>query len=172
MLSCSCATRNVYKKMPEWASAGCVAAGARLFSGGSKKSGGIAHIPGCGCNACGSITGKSMSERQLQSAATPSPTNHGVVYMEPGKVEIKPIGFPKLELDSTSSPVVSERQKRKVTRGSARGDGPRGDGGGGVVLGVGMQRWGRVGAWGSAQTNLRSKMPLSGRDDGQTVRGG
>ena len=85
--------------------------GARCFS--SKRPGGLAHLPGCSCNSCGSIAGKKVSERQLQVAATPSPTNRGVVYMEPGKVEVKPIEFPKLELDSTTSPVVSERQKRK-----------------------------------------------------------
>lgn len=37
--------------------------------------------------------------------------------MGPGVVEVKPIDFPKLELDSTSSPVASERQKRKCNHG-------------------------------------------------------
>ena len=38
--------------------------------------------------------------------------------MGPGEVQIKAIEFPKLELDSTSSPVVSERQKRKCEHGA------------------------------------------------------
>lgn len=38
--------------------------------------------------------------------------------MSPGVVEVQPISFPKLELDSTSSPVVSERQKRKCEHGA------------------------------------------------------
>ena len=38
--------------------------------------------------------------------------------MGPGEVEVKPIEFPKLELDSTSSPVVSERQYRKCEHGA------------------------------------------------------
>ncbi|KOO29082.1 glutathione-independent formaldehyde dehydrogenase [Chrysochromulina tobinii] len=45
-------------------------------------------------------------------------TNRGVVYMAPGDVQVKPIAFPKLELDSTSSPVVTERQKRKCEHGA------------------------------------------------------
>jgi len=45
-------------------------------------------------------------------------TNRGVVYMGPGETAVQPIEFPKLELDSTSSPVVSERQKRKCDHGA------------------------------------------------------
>jgi hypothetical protein len=37
--------------------------------------------------------------------------------MGPSHVEVKPIDFPKLELDSRSSPVASERQKRKCEHG-------------------------------------------------------
>merc|ERR550514_1750193 len=37
--------------------------------------------------------------------------------MGPGDVQIKSIDYPKLELDSTTSPVVSERQKRKCQHG-------------------------------------------------------
>lgn len=37
--------------------------------------------------------------------------------MAPGEVEVKSIDFPKLELDSTTSPVISERQKRKCEHG-------------------------------------------------------
>ena len=50
----------------------------------------------------------------------PPPTAHNLlqVYMSPGVVEVQPISFPKLELDSTSSPVVSERQKRKCEHGA------------------------------------------------------
>lgn len=43
--------------------------------------------------------------------------NRGVVYMGPGVVEVKDIPYPKLELDSMSSPVASERQKRKCQHG-------------------------------------------------------
>jgi hypothetical protein len=52
-------------------------------------------------------------------------TNHGVVYMAPGEVAVQPIEFPKLELDSTSSPVVSERQQRKVGRPGGYNSGTR-----------------------------------------------
>lgn len=38
--------------------------------------------------------------------------------MGPNKVEVKDIPFPKLELDSMSSPVASERQKRKCNHGA------------------------------------------------------
>jgi hypothetical protein len=37
--------------------------------------------------------------------------------MGPGVVEVKDIPYPKLELDSMSSPVASERQKRKCQHG-------------------------------------------------------
>jgi len=67
-----------------------------------ESNGPVAHPPGCSC----------CSSRAYSSA-----TNRGVVYMEPGVVEVKPIDFPKLELDSTNSPVVSERQKRKCEHG-------------------------------------------------------
>lgn len=43
--------------------------------------------------------------------------NRGVVYMGPGEVKVLDIPFPKLELDSTTSPVPSERQKRKCQHG-------------------------------------------------------
>ena len=33
------------------------------------------------------------------------------------RLQVKDIPFPKLELDSTTSPVVSERQKRKCDHG-------------------------------------------------------
>mmetsp|Transcript_4981 Transcript_4981/g.9331 ORF Transcript_4981/g.9331 Transcript_4981/m.9331 type:complete len:469 (-) Transcript_4981:230-1636(-) len=69
------------------------------------------HPHGCSCTRCG---GKPISRRELAQA---SPTNHGVVFMGPNEVEVKPIPFPKLELDSMSSPVVSERQTRKCDHG-------------------------------------------------------
>jgi glutathione-independent formaldehyde dehydrogenase len=83
------------------------------------KSGGIVHLPGCMCPVClrGGLPGKPISERELSTAAVPSPTNRGVVFMGPNEVEVKPIDFPKLELDSMSSPVESERQKRKCNHG-------------------------------------------------------
>ena len=79
------------------------------------------HCSGCGCALCAggrSLKGKPVSERELSTAAQPSASNRGVVYMAPGVVEVKPIDFPKLELDSTSSPVASERQKRKCEHGA------------------------------------------------------
>lgn len=43
--------------------------------------------------------------------------NRGVMFMGNGVVEVKDIPFPKLELDSTQSPVVTERQRRKCDHG-------------------------------------------------------
>jgi len=43
--------------------------------------------------------------------------NRGVMFMGPNDVQVKDIPFPKLELDSTNSPVASERQKRKCEHG-------------------------------------------------------
>ena len=39
------------------------------------------------------------------------------MYMKPGVVEVHDIDFPKLHLDSRSSPVPSERQYRKCEHG-------------------------------------------------------
>eukprot|EP01084_Bolivina_argentea_P052180 95863_1 len=44
-------------------------------------------------------------------------TNRGVVYMGQNHVEVQSIDFPKLELNSMNSPVISERQKRKCNHG-------------------------------------------------------
>lgn len=44
-------------------------------------------------------------------------TNRGLMYMGPGKVEVKSIPYPMLALDSTTSPVESERQKRDCQHG-------------------------------------------------------
>ena len=89
-------------------------AGARAASGlanqGTPK---VYHQTGCGCSKCG---GKPISERDLSSAATA--TNRGVIFMGTNHVEVQGIPFPKLELDSTSSPVESERQKRKCNHGA------------------------------------------------------
>ncbi len=41
-----------------------------------------------------------VSERSL-SVASQARSNRGVVYMGPNEVKVKPIEFPKLELDST-----------------------------------------------------------------------
>jgi len=71
----------------------------------------IAHPSSCGCGRCG---GKPVSAKAM---ATANKTNNGIVFMGPNHVENKPIPFPKLELDSTSSPVSSERQKRKCNHG-------------------------------------------------------
>jgi glutathione-independent formaldehyde dehydrogenase len=63
------------------------------------------------------MAGKPINERSL-SAASAASTNRGVIFMGPNDVEVKSIPFPKLELDSTDSPVVSERQKRKCEHGA------------------------------------------------------
>lgn len=44
-------------------------------------------------------------------------TNRGLMYMGPGDVQVKDIPYPVLHLDSTSSPVESERQKRDCQHG-------------------------------------------------------
>lgn len=72
----------------------------------------ITHPSGCSCGKCG---GKRVTARDLATAS--GKTNHGVVFMGPNHVEVKEIPFPKLELDSTNSPVASERQKRKCDHG-------------------------------------------------------
>eukprot|EP00316_Scyphosphaera_apsteinii_P004483 CAMPEP_0119301010 /NCGR_PEP_ID=MMETSP1333-20130426/2877_1 /TAXON_ID=418940 /ORGANISM="Scyphosphaera apsteinii, Strain RCC1455" /LENGTH=479 /DNA_ID=CAMNT_0007302975 /DNA_START=20 /DNA_END=1459 /DNA_ORIENTATION=+ len=112
----SCRSCNaVAKAFKPWA-ASCFPA-ARTITG---RAGRVVHLPGCMCPVCisGASPGKRISERDLSVAATPSPENRGVVFMGPNEVEVKPIGFPKLELDSTNSPVVSERQKRKCQHGA------------------------------------------------------
>jgi hypothetical protein len=71
----------------------------------SKPIGGLAHAPSCACNSCntGKIAGMPVSERSL-SVASQARSNRGVVYMGPNEVKVKPIEFPKLELDSTKVP--------------------------------------------------------------------
>jgi hypothetical protein len=76
---------------------------------------GVAHPVQCSCGSCG---GKHIDERHLSSASSPGATNRGVIFMGPNHVEVKSIPFPKLELDSTDSPVVSERQKRTCPHGA------------------------------------------------------
>jgi glutathione-independent formaldehyde dehydrogenase len=102
--------------MKPWAEKGFFAAASRNFM---TKSGGYAHLPGCICPVClmGKPSGRLISEKTLSTAAKPSPENRGVVFMGPNEVEVKPIDFPKLELDSMNSPVESERQKRMCNHG-------------------------------------------------------
>jgi hypothetical protein len=71
------------------------------------------HATGCGCSSCG---GKPIAQRELSS--THGAANRGVIFMGPDHVEVKGIPFPELALDSTSSPVVSERQTRKCNHGA------------------------------------------------------
>ena len=106
---------------PSWTTAAaCCKSSARCFSSGHNKpfAGSVAHAPSCACTSCKGPGGRPISDRQLVSAA--AATNRGVVYMAPGDVAVQPIEFPKLELDSTSSPVVSERQKRKAAKMEAK----------------------------------------------------
>jgi len=99
-------------RAPPWAAACC----ARRISSKPFATT-IAHTPSCACNACKTgPAGRPIDYRQLASAA--GATNRGVVYMGPGDVSVQPIEFPKLELDSTSSPVETERQKRKCNHGA------------------------------------------------------
>jgi glutathione-independent formaldehyde dehydrogenase len=44
-------------------------------------------------------------------------SNRGLMYMGPGDVQVKNIPYPKLALDSTTSPVISERQRRDCQHG-------------------------------------------------------
>ncbi len=76
------------------------------------------HTYSCGCGAC-KAGGKPISERNLSSGAKGSgQSNRGVIFMGPNHVEVKGIPFPELALDSTRSPVASERQKRKCNHGA------------------------------------------------------
>lgn len=68
------------------------------------------HGGACACKGCSTT----FMARPYSTGAT---GNRGVVYMGPGVVEVKDIPYPKLELDSMSSPVASERQKRKCQHG-------------------------------------------------------
>mmetsp|Transcript_13309 Transcript_13309/g.25524 ORF Transcript_13309/g.25524 Transcript_13309/m.25524 type:complete len:472 (+) Transcript_13309:65-1480(+) len=74
--------------------------------------------PTCtGCRVCSSVHGPACPCCTKGARSYSSAVNRGVVYMAPGEVEVKSIDFPKLELDSTTSPVISERQKRKCEHG-------------------------------------------------------
>ena len=48
-----------------------------------------------------------LDERERLSSSSAGSENRGVVFMGPNDVQVKDIPFPKLELDSTNSPVVS-----------------------------------------------------------------
>lgn len=86
---------------------------ARSAAPASSMPGGfLAHNTGCGCSACG---GKPILQRELSSAK--GAANRGVIFMGPDHVEVQGIPFPQLALDSTSSPVESERQTRKCEHG-------------------------------------------------------
>ena len=65
----------------------------------------------CGCRS------SSKGTRAFSSSAANGTGNRGVMFMGANDVQVKDIPFPKLELDSTNSPVVSERQKRKCEHG-------------------------------------------------------
>ena len=70
------------------------------------------HGTTCGCGKCG---GMKISERHLSEGKRAA--NRGVIFMGTNHVEVKGIPFPELALDSTNSPVISERQKRKCEHG-------------------------------------------------------
>eukprot|EP00936_MAST-01D_sp_MAST-1D-sp1_P001831 g1831.t1 len=76
---------------------------------------GNGHAWQCACSNCKS-GGKPIAERNLSAASRAE--NRGVIFMGENHVEVQGIPFPKLELDSTSSPVESERQKRKCEHGA------------------------------------------------------
>mmetsp|Transcript_42856 Transcript_42856/g.108419 ORF Transcript_42856/g.108419 Transcript_42856/m.108419 type:complete len:478 (-) Transcript_42856:1692-3125(-) len=76
------------------------------------------HDTSCRCTACHGAACKCASCNPTGARSYSSSTgNRGVIYMGPNHVEVQSIDFPKLELDSTSSPVASERQKRKCEHG-------------------------------------------------------
>eukprot|EP01063_Lacrimia_lanifica_P037537 TRINITY_DN772_c0_g1_i6.p1 TRINITY_DN772_c0_g1~~TRINITY_DN772_c0_g1_i6.p1 ORF type:complete len:503 (+),score=193.05 TRINITY_DN772_c0_g1_i6:59-1567(+) len=94
-------------------------AGARSFSSTTVKEMGMkgyakTHSSTCGCGKC-AAGGKLIAERHLSE--TKRAANRGVIFMGPNHVEVKGIPFPELSLDSMSSPVASERQKRKCNHG-------------------------------------------------------
>ena len=96
----------------------CAPCGARALGTGlvgeaPQKSKSFIHATGCGCSSCG---GKPITERNLSSAK--GAANRGVIFMGPNDVQVKGIPFPELSLDSTSSPVESERQTRKCNHGA------------------------------------------------------
>jgi len=74
------------------------------------------HPAQCACTSC-KMGGKPIDPKSLSSTAAPN-TNRGVIFMGPDHVEVQGIPFPTLELDSTTSPVVSERQKRSCPHGA------------------------------------------------------
>lgn len=74
------------------------------------------HSTNCGCG-CKGAGGKPIHEKYLSSASGES-SNRGVIFMGENHVEVQGIPYPKLELDSTGSPVESERQKRKCNHGA------------------------------------------------------
>ena len=86
---------------------------AAMTTGMNQVGGFLTHNTGCGCASCG---GKPISQRELSNAARAE--NRGVVFMGPNTVEVQGIPFPKLELDSSTSPVASERQTRKCEHGA------------------------------------------------------
>merc|ERR1719424_1125952 len=75
------------------------------------------HAQQCACTSC-KMGGKPIMERNLSSATSPQSENRGVIFMGPNDVQVQSIPFPTLELDSTSSPVESERQKRSCPHGA------------------------------------------------------
>merc|ERR1712166_1144866 len=74
------------------------------------------HAQQCACTSC-KMGGKPIMERNLSSATSPQSENRGVIFMGPNHVEVKGIPYPTLELDSTTSPVESERQERSCPHG-------------------------------------------------------
>ena len=84
-------------------------------NGAAEKFAEATHGANCACTKCG---GKPIHERSLSSNNSSANTNRGVIFMGPGEVEVKGIPFPTLELDSTLSPVASERQKRSCPHGA------------------------------------------------------
>jgi len=72
------------------------------------------HGKTCVCSACNFKGFQVPAGSRAYSSAT---GNRGVIFMGPNHVEVQDIPFPKLELDSTTSPVASERQKRKCQHG-------------------------------------------------------
>ena len=66
---------------------------------------------GCGCRDA------STNGRGFSSSSSAGSENRGVVFMGPNDVQVKDIPFPKLELDSTNSPVVSNGKRGSANTG-------------------------------------------------------
>jgi len=69
------------------------------------------------CRLAGRGGRSKQASKVCWAARASMSTNRGLMYMGPGDVQVKDIPYPVLSLDSTESPVESERQKRECQHG-------------------------------------------------------